>query len=267
MIRYTAKVLENQRENSRCMRMVLSCPEEILSAVPGQFVMLSVPGKDGRPFLPRPFSIYRTSSSPGSFEILYRVVGPGTRLMAGFPAEDLVGVTGPLGNGFSLYKGVKKCFLVAGGIGVPPIAFLARTISKIPDSGIKCSAFLGGATSDDILCKNDFLSCGMDLHIATEDGSKGAQGLITEILEPEIAKNRPDAVFACGPMPMLNAVGKMANARGIPCQVSIETVMACGLGACMGCAVRAGNRQHGYRHVCKDGPVFEYNAIDLTGTV
>ncbi|MDY6831906.1 MAG: dihydroorotate dehydrogenase electron transfer subunit [Thermodesulfobacteriota bacterium] len=265
MMQHNAKVLENRRINDTCLQLGLSCPSSWAAAVPGQFVMLRLRSSGvSAPFLPRPFSIYRVTGD-GRLGILYRVVGRATCAMAALDPGDDLDVLGPLGNGFSCSSDLKRAFLVAGGIGVPPVAFLARHLAgRKGATAVDCTVFLGGATASDILCEADFSSIGMTVHIATEDGSAGTKGLVTDILAPALEDQAPDAVFACGPPGMLRAVGSMATTRKVACQVSIETMMACGMGACMGCAVRSADNQAAYKHACTDGPVFDFAAIDLS---
>jgi len=268
------------------------------SFAPGQFVMLRPPFVTD-PFLPRAFSIYRsvpaTDSAGSVVEILYKVLGKGTQYLAQMEPGQAVEILGPLGNTFTVPETVETAVLVAGGIGVPPIAALALELRKGQESGVRGSSssphpspltphlevFLGGKTADDILCVEDFETIGADLHITTEDGSKGTRGLITDLLgrfleangnsenrrygnreEPSRPAVQPSSrfcIFTCGPPGMLAAVARMAEERGLPCQTSVEANMACGFGACMGCAIEARAKGPGpsYKLVCKDGPIFD----------
>jgi dihydroorotate dehydrogenase electron transfer subunit len=250
---------------------------------PGQFVMVRPP-LVADPLLPRAFSIYRISQEERGapvVEILYKVLGKGTQCLSRMEPGQDVEILGPLGNSFTAREGVDLAVLVAGGIGVPPIAALARQI-RTPHSALRnCEVFLGGKTADDILCAEDFEGVGAALHITTEDGSKGTRGLITDLLEPFLESlgdpatrqlgnqegpSRPAAqppsricIFTCGPPGMLAAVSRVAEGRGVPCQASVEANMACGFGACMGCAIEVRSKGPGpsYKLVCKDGPVFD----------
>jgi len=266
------------------------------SFAPGQFVMLRPPFVTD-PFLPRAFSIYRsvpaTDSAGSVVEILYKVLGKGTQYLAQMEPGQAVEILGPLGNTFTVPETVETAILVAGGIGVPPIAALAGALAQSREpraesrdktsgsgpSGIE--VFLGGKTADDILCVEDFETIGADLHITTEDGSKGTRGLITDLLgrfleangnsenrrygnreEPSRPAVQPSSrfcIFTCGPPGMLAAVARMAEERGLPCQTSVEANMACGFGACMGCAIEARSKgpDPSYKLVCKDGPIFD----------
>jgi dihydroorotate dehydrogenase electron transfer subunit len=233
--------------------------------------MVRSPG-DADPFLPRAFSIYRLVASAGDatpvVEILYKVLGKGTRCLSRMEPGQTLEILGPLGNSFIVPDGLRVAALVAGGIGVPPIAALAAALGGGQGSGVRgqqLDVFLGGKTYEDILCVKDFEEAGATLHIATEDGSLGARGLITEILEPFLrtTDHGPRTIFTCGPPGMLAAVARLAEARGVPCQTSVEANMACGFGACMGCAVEVRSDGSGprYKLVCKDGPVFDSRVI------
>ncbi|HSB69804.1 MAG TPA: dihydroorotate dehydrogenase electron transfer subunit [Candidatus Methylomirabilis sp.] len=237
----------------------------------GQFVMVRPPWL-ADPFLPRAFSIYRISSSsvdppadrPGPVvEILYKVLGKGTQYLSRMEAGQAVEVLGPFGNSFTLPPADGLAVLVAGGIGVPPIAALAAQIRNSKFEIRNLDVFLGGKTSEDILCVKDFEEAGATLHIATEDGSLGAKGLITDLLEPYLITHHVlrSTLYTCGPPGMLAAVGRLAAERRIPCQVSVEANMACGFGACMGCAIEVQGPDRRYKLVCKDGPVFDSREI------
>ena len=192
-------------------------------------------------------------------EILYKVVGKGTLCLARLESGQEAEVLGPLGNAFDHPAGGEAAVLVAGGIGVPPIAALAAQIRNSKFEIRNLHVFLGGKASEDILCVKDFEEAGAVLHIATEDGSLGTCGLVTDLLEPFLGSPHPAGirVYTCGPPGMLAAVARLAVAYRVPCQVSVEANMACGFGVCMGCAVESGGEERGYKLVCKDGPVFD----------
>jgi dihydroorotate dehydrogenase electron transfer subunit len=229
---------------------------------PGQFVMVRPP-LVADPLLPRAFSIYRISQAEGGtpvVEILYKIMGKGTHYLAQMDPGQALEILGPLGNSFTA-PDAGLAVLVAGGIGVPPIAALARQLHT-PHSRLgRLEVFLGGKTSDDILCLNDFEAVGASVHITTEDESLGTRGLVTDLLEPLLLTphRSPLTIFTCGPPGMLSAVGRMAEKYGVPCQASVEANMACGFGACMGCAIEVRSNGSGpaYKLVCKDGPVFD----------
>ncbi|MBI5378625.1 MAG: dihydroorotate dehydrogenase electron transfer subunit, partial [Nitrospirae bacterium] len=211
------------------------------------------------PLLRRPFSVYRQGE--GWVEILYKVVGKGTAAMAALRGGVRVDLIGPLGKGFPTPRNHAEVLLVAGGVGIPPISLLAEEILRMkPDQRVRL--YLGGKSRSDLPALERFQALGVQLTTTTEDGSFGAKGLVTEPLERDLAslKTHSAVVYACGPMPMLQAVGRMAMARKLTCYLSIEERMGCGLGACLGCVVRTKNSPVPQR-VCTEGPVFEAGEI------
>lgn len=229
------------------------------AAKPGQFVMIQVrPGND--PLLRRPFSISGTRGE--ALLILYCVKGKGTSIMAEKRPGEQLSVLGPLGRGFERPEGKGTALLVAGGIGVAPLLFLAQTMARS-----RYRLMAGFRTVRDIIRPEDVLGEPGDVSLATDDGSEGYAGLVTGLLQTYLGRDRHEtgsiSLFACGPRPMLKTVAFEAAARQIPCQVSLEAAMACGLGACQGCAVKAAGREiRPYFHVCSDGPVFAVPSID-----
>ena len=196
------------------------------------------------------------------FEILYKVVGQGTQIMSQLKVGDILDVVGPLGQGFSPPKGANRAFLVSGGVGVASLYYLAHVLSE--DGAMANTIFLGGCSGADILCEKEFRAMGAHIRITTEDCSLGEMGLVTPVVEQAMVDGeKPDIIFACGPQPMLKAVGAIAAAHSVPCQLSLEAAMACGFGVCLGCAVEKADRKGEYFHVCKDGPVFDATQVSL----
>jgi dihydroorotate dehydrogenase electron transfer subunit len=264
-IQQTAQVLYNRQVAPDCYKLGLAC-KGYETAAPGQFVMLQV--SDGHtPLLRRPFSIHgllTETDGPGAgIEVLYKVVGTGTRILSKTPSGQTVDLLGPLGNAFLQEPPGSRIFLVGGGIGVPPLVFLARTLKARGFDMSQCHMFLGGRSKADLLCREDFEALGMALHITTDDGSEGDQCLITHPVEQEAGSTPPDIIYACGPLPMLACLAGISRTKGIRCQISIESMMACGIGACLGCAVEKIGDADTYWHVCKDGPVFEVDQVAL----
>ena len=230
-------------------------------AQPGQFVMIR-PSKFGEPLLPRPFSIHRVQGN--YIELLFKVVGQGTRQLADLKKGDLLEVRGPLGRGFAFNKN-QDPVLVAGGMGVAPLLFLTETWKRFPMKSPKESPrlFIGARSKEELLCLKEFEQAGVEIFPATEDGSYGEKGLVTRQLFKTIKKPSPHlALFVCGPNPMLKAVRSWAVQKGISCQLSLETLMACGLGACLGCVVaKKEGTGFSYVNVCQEGPVFEAHEV------
>ncbi len=216
---------------------------------PGQFVMLRT-GHGFDPLLRRPFCIYNTKE--GCVEILYRVVGRGTSIMAGLKRGDRVDVLGPLGNGFELSE-IDDVLMVAGGMGIVPFYLVAKELLK---RGKTPGLLYGVKKEEELTLADDLRELGVKISSVVEERDGR---LVTELLEetPPAGKT----VLACGPREMLKRVASLCESRGVECLVSLETSMACGMGVCMGCAVET---PAGYRMVCADGPVF--NARELKWT-
>ncbi len=259
------RVLWNKKAGPLYYRIGLTCHKGYSDAKPGQFIMLRLSDQIN-PLLRRPFSIHRLIATDGhteGVELLYKVVGEGTAKLSGCKKGDYVNILGPLGNGFSIPDNCHHIFIIAGGIGVAPMLFLA---SSLKEKGVDLSrsmVFLGGRSKDDLLGKSDFISLGIKVHLTTEDGSAGETGLVTDPLEMAIKKNRPDIICACGPVEMLRSVAQFAEMHTVPCRVSIETIMACGMGACFGCAVEIKGTSDKYLHACLDGPVFDARVLKI----
>jgi len=265
MFQEKAKILWNNRVGPVHYRMGITCPAGYLGANPGQFIMLRI-SDQAAPLLRRPFSIHRLIVKNGDIEgieLLYRVVGECTRKLSTFKKGDCVDMLGPLGRGFRIPDTCHHIFIVAGGIGVAPMLFLASSINEKGASPSGCSVFIGGKSNDELVCKDDFSAFNMPVHITTEDGSAGDQGLITQPLEMRMRKNPPDIIYACGPPGMLKRVTHIAETHKVSCQISIETMMACGMGACLGCAVENKKNPNKYWHACLDGPVFDAREVEL----
>lgn len=251
MIEGRARILENAPMGGSVFRMKLHFPAMAREASPGRFVMLRV-SEGADPLLRRPFSIH-DAFSDGSLAILYKVVGRGTGILAEKRAGEELDVLGPLGRGFGLEGLNGPVLIVGGGIGAAPLVFLARELAQ---KGISGRVLLGGRTGADILCADVFSSLGFEMKIATDDGSQGFCGFVTRLLEDELAPaHPPEKVFACGPHAMLEAVAATCMARKVPCEISLESAMACGMGACLGCALP--RPEGGHFHVCIDGPVMD----------
>jgi len=260
-----ATVLWNRQESRDCYCMGFQCDKNIDAADPGQFVMVRLKGQKS-PFLRRPFSIHGCIVESGrikGFEILYKVVGDTTAQLAACGKDQDIDILGPLGKGFCLPQTSRRVCFVSGGIGVAPFAFLADRMQANAYDLSRVTVFLGGRTKDDLLCIDRFERAGMTLRLTTDDGSAGEKALVTESLEAHIIKDRPDMIYACGPELMLKKVVSISKHYDIPCQVSIETMMACGMGACLGCAVEGKSVDRPYLHACVDGPVFDAGEIIL----
>jgi dihydroorotate dehydrogenase electron transfer subunit len=265
MIQAQAPVLWNRQKRPGYFSMGLSCAG-YGRAVPGQFVMLRV-SRQSVPLLRRPLSIHRLISEGErtiGVELLYKVVGTGTVLLSEARQGDVLDILGPIGNGFSISSRHQSVYLVGGGIGVPPLVFLATVLrGDAGPAAPRCRMFLGGRSSEDLLCVEEFEALGIPVRLTTDDGSTGDRCLVTHPLEEAVASSPPDIIYACGPRPMLSCVAGISRKHGVACQVSMESMMACGMGACLGCALPGSNAGDRYWHVCKDGPVFDVTQLDL----
>ncbi|MDI6790430.1 MAG: dihydroorotate dehydrogenase electron transfer subunit [Thermodesulfobacteriota bacterium] len=250
MDQVTVTVLENRFAAPGVYRLRIEVPAIARVAHPGQFLMLRV-GQTLDPLLRRPFSIHAVHDSR-TIDILYRVIGKGTNLLTAIKKGGRLDIVGPLGRGFSWKEG-SPSLLVAGGIGIAPLFFLAQTITQ-NGAGAKTSVFIGARNKTELLCVKELKAMGLQVEAATEDGSRGKKGLITDLITNRVAASRP-VIYSCGPYPMLHAVASLAMQYGLSCQVSLESFMACGLGACLGCVAEMRNGD--LVRVCKEGPVFD----------
>ncbi len=268
-MQFKSQVLSNVEVSPGYYRMRMTAPPAVLEAFPGQFVMVRVNGAID-PLLRRPFGIYDlgTFATPYTdcghqtfLEILYKVVGKGTAMLADLHQGDHLDILAPLGKGFVTGPATEDKVLVGGGVGLAPLYLLAKELVK----SSRVRLFAGGRTKEDVLCITEFERLGVETYVATDDGSLGDRGVVTEVLTRYLAEGGgAKRLFACGPMPMLQAVARIAAQQQLPCQVSLEAYMACGMGACLGCVVPG--RGHSpetpdFRCVCKDGPVFDYSEL------
>lgn len=265
MYQEIVRIVCNDTVAPEYFRMGLKCAPGFMDAVPGQFVMLRL-ARNSEVLLRRPFSIHgiRTiEDGKEIIELLYRVVGKGTKALSRMRPGETVDLLGPLGRGFRYHHNWKRMVMVSGGIGVAPLVFLAQSMIKNGFDLSGSEIFLGGRTRNDLLCSRDFSDMSMTVHLTTDDGSQGDQCLVTDPFELAVKRVKPDVVYACGPMPMLGCVAGVARKLEIPCQVSIETMMACGMGACLGCAIESGKEFDRYLHGCMDGPVFDAREVEI----
>jgi dihydroorotate dehydrogenase electron transfer subunit len=239
------------------VHMVLDAPW-LNRAKPGQFVMVRIDAGT-EPLLRRPISL--CAVTPTGIELLFKVSGSGTERMAAWPVSHLIDIIGPLGNGFTPPPPQTPISLVAGGIGIAPLICLARwLLFERPDCDI--TIFLGTKTSKECTALTPFIPERCRLHIATEDGTCGKPGFVTDILMTDSSPNPTGVLYGCGPMPMLSALADSARRTGQTCYISLEAHMACGIGACLGCTVPAHTSDGPAKvRVCADGPIFEAHQI------
>ncbi len=298
------KIIENKRVKQGFYRMRLESPYLAKNTRPGQFFEVKC-SDTSEPLLRRPLGAHRILKN--GIEILYKIVGIGTELLSKRTAGEYLDIIGPLGNGFDIKRTTpvrqshsrpytftgeggnderRTAILIAGGIGVAPLVALAEELKKKKN---KVVVVIGAKTKSHILCEDEFKSLGCEVRISTEDGSKGHSGLVTDLLRTTSVSSpglpyrsrlvqagagkrttnneQRTTIYACGPTAMLKAVAKIAGSRDIPCQVSLEERMACGVGVCLGCPVKIKAKTENripnteYKMICRDGPVF--NAEDI----
>lgn len=262
------EVIGNVEVSPNHFRLTLRLPGTFSTPSPGQFVMIRDLERR-EPLLPRPLSVYGFHREGGYaiLVLLYRVAGLGTSLFSRLRSKAFLNVLGPLGRGFSVDCDVRRVILVAGGVGVAPLTFLLREgYSQTNASGkTQTTAYVGARTAE-LLTGLDRLESFCDLRIATNDGSAGHQGLVTDLVRSDLNGCNPEETFiyGCGPAAMIRSLGLLVRKTAIRCEVSIEERMACGIGACLGCAVAItdGKGLSDYQRVCKEGPVF--NILDIS---
>ena len=251
----TVQIVSHERDAESYFRLVLRAPQIAPLIQPGQFAHVRIlPLKDA--LLRRPFSIFQVAGD--TFSILYKNVGKGTQALSRMRAGEELSVIAPLGHGFTVPKaGGETPLLVAGGYGMAAMFLLAQRSTQ---RGI---VFVGGRRRVDILCEKDFAAIGWEVRVATEDGSHGEKGFVTIPLLAELKRTAAKRkLFACGPTPMLKAVGKIAEDFNMPAELSMDEHMCCGVGTCLTCVikVKAGDSWE-YQRTCTEGPVYDSREI------
>lgn len=262
MIQVCAKALNQTEIIKNHFILKIFSPEIVKEAIPGQFVMLSA-WKQWDPLLRRPFTFNRIFYKEGSFELLYKKVGKGTEIMSNLKAGDQVSLLGPLGNGIKFTKNIKRIAIVCRGIGVAPMLAI---IDKAKEKGIDIYAYLSAATEDLLLVKKEIKRKAKSLYITTDDASLGIPGKVTDFLEKTLKDTKIDAVYTCGSKRLKRHIEKLKELYGFNAWVILEEHMACGFGACKGCACKAkkdNDHKDKYFLVCKNGPVFPVDEVEV----
>lgn len=249
MFQEKVKIVLREKIGKDFLKLVLASKKISNTALPGQFIEVKV-SRTGEPLLRRPLGVH--SVKAGTFTVLCEIVGKGTIALSKRKQGELLDIIGPLGNGFNCQFPVANSrlpILVAGGMGVAPLLFLAERLRG------KALVLIGAKTKGHVLCEQEFKKLGCEVKIATDDGSKGFKGRVTDLLQNFLSTidYRLPNIYACGPRPMLRALSSISQKYKIPTQVSLEEHMACGIGACLGCVIET---KSGYKRVCKEGPVF-----------
>ncbi|NLX99849.1 MAG: dihydroorotate dehydrogenase electron transfer subunit [Rhodopirellula sp.] len=273
----TVTVEENIVVARDTYRLRFRCPEIAGPMLPGQFIMIRLPGSDD-PLLGRPLAVYDTvdgtSDASAGLDIVYLAIGKMTRRLALFGQGQPLEVWGPLGNGFPPVP-AEHLILVAGGIGQTPFLALAKeylgqkTYGDPPrevSRAAKVSLCYGVRSKDYLAGVADFERIGVEVHVTTDDGSAGRPGFVTDLIRPVLARCEvAPRIVCCGPEAMMAGTAKLAKNLGVPCQVSLETPMACGIGICFSCVakVRDADGAWDYRRTCVEGPVFDAEAVEF----
>ena len=239
------KLIEKQ-DFGRSVLLRLRSEQPLPDIAPGQFMQVRIDGSPST-YLRRPISIHDVDFKQNEITLLVQQVGEGTRHLAAAENGDIINMVLPLGNGFSFPEADERCLLVGGGIGIAPLFYFAKVLN---DKGIHPTLLLGGKMETDLPRLADYQKFG-ETYVTTEDGSMGEKGFVT--MHSLWQKQSFDKIYVCGPKPMMKAVAKLAAEKDVWCEVSLENLMACGLGACLCCVE---DTIDGHVCVCKEGPVF-----------
>ena len=242
-----SQVIDNREIGTRVKELVLYAPEIAAQAVPGQFLHVRVANTTYHPLLRRPLSISDVDAQAGTVSTIYRIVGHGTAHLGTLKNSDIVDLLGPLGNGFTIQG--KRPLLVGGGMGLAPLVCLAGALCPRP-----IEVLMGGRTQEEMFWVEMFKEMCSNLHITTDDGTLGNQGVTLDLLPDLLKTGNFDMIYTCGPHIMMDGVAKLAQKHQIPCQISLEEYMACGVGGCLSCTCAATDGSR--KKVCTDGPVF-----------
>ena len=257
-----AKLIKKERLLDNLYKFSVEAKEIVDIAMPGNFVEIRV-NENLDPFLRRPISIYNLEKEKGILEFIFQVKGNGTQLLSQKEEGERIDIVGPLGSGTFKWEGNQNIAIIGGGIGIFPLYELAKEAKA---DGRNIHTYLGFRNKDLVVLEKEFEAVSSTLTITTDDGSYQNSGFAINYLEKDLQEKKIDGIFACGPLPMLRAVKRLAEEKNIPCQLSLEEKMGCGLGVCLGCAVKTANSPIDapqYIHVCKAGPVFDSKLVEI----
>ena len=259
MFQRNGRLIYHEEISPHHMLMVIEAPEIAKSTTMGQFVEVRV-SDSYEPLLRRPISIHDVDKRQGTISLLYQVKGRGTKLLSKKRVGMDVDILGPLGKGFTLpADSAQKILIIGGGIGVAPLLLLSKVATE---QSFNSTMILGYNTKEQILRIDEFQKHSTNLQITTMDGSFGEKGLVTVPLERELVTGNYGMLYACGPEAMLKSVAQLAEQYDIPCQISMESLMACGVGACLGCSCKTNvEGKEIYQRVCVEGPVFNSREV------
>lgn len=249
-----AKLINKEQIKEDLFKYTLQTENIAKNAKPGNFIEMKV-ADTSTVFLRRPISIFNIDGN--NIEVIFQVKGKGTKCLSEKQVGDEIDILGPLGLGTFEVDNFDKVAIIGGGIGVIPLYELAKQLK----GKTKINTYLGFRSKDFVVVEDEFKAVSDNLIITTDDGSYGEKGFAIDFLKRD---EKPDMIYACGPLPMLKAVKAYADENNIKCQISLEERMGCGIGACLGCAVKViKNGEERYGHVCKDGPVFYSKDVEI----
>ncbi|MDO9573633.1 MAG: dihydroorotate dehydrogenase electron transfer subunit [Candidatus Contubernalis sp.] len=268
------EVIQQQKKGPGLFRLDLHAPEICGEAMPGQFIHLKTTDRGYDPLLRRPFSIYDVDRQQGVLSVTYKVVGLGTELLTRRQRGETLEVIGPLGRPFGLFEEDRRVIMVAGGVGYAPLNFLARELLK---KKVEVEVLLGARIAEELVGEEDLSLLGISAEVAVEDGSRGFKGRVTDLLKRKLQGHSFHRLYSCGPCSMLEEVARLSRKKALPGEVSLESIMACGVGACLGCAfpvkvdvtstdvtdksAEAGEYETRYKRICVEGPTFSLEEV------
>ena len=257
-----SKLIKVEKLKEDIFKFSVEAKEIANQAKIGQFLEIRVT-ESVEPFLRRPISIHNIDKQNGILEFIFQVKGKGTTLLSKKKEGDLIDIIGPLGYGTFDYSKFQNLGIIGGGIGIFPLYELAK---QAKNEKKNVNIYLGFRNKDLVILEKEFNEVSSNFVIATDDGSYGKNGFAINFLKQDIENKKMDSIYACGPLPMLRAVKELAKEKNIPCQVSLEEKMACGMGTCVGCSVKTAQspkENPEYVNVCKAGPVFDANYVEF----
>lgn len=257
-----AELIQKEQLKPDIFKFSVKTPSIVEKSKPGNFIEIRVTDQT-EPFLRRPISIYNLDRENGILEFIFQVKGKGTEILARKDIGSKIDIVGPLGYGTFKYEKYENLAIIGGGIGVFPLYELAKCAKK---DNKNVNIYLGFRNKDFVVLEEEFKNVSNKLILTTDDGSYSEKGFAINYLEKDIEEGKIDSIYACGPLPMLKAVQKLAIEKDMPCQISLEEKMGCGLGVCLGCAVKTAKSPKEapeYWHVCKAGPVFQAKDVEI----
>jgi dihydroorotate dehydrogenase electron transfer subunit len=258
-VKILAELVKKEKIIEGIYKFSVKAPEIAETAKAGQFLEIKVSGT-GEPFLRRPISIYNVEKENGIVEFIFQIKGKGTELLSQIEEGTKIDIMGPLGYGTFSVADYKKVAIIGGGIGTYPLYELAKELKGRAET----TMYMGFRNKDLVTLEKEFEDVCDKVVITTDDGSYKQKGFALNVLKEDCNQEKPDIIFSCGPLPMLKAVQAFAKENDIPCEMSLEERMGCGIGACLGCAVKiVADTEPRYGHVCKEGPVFKSTDVEI----